>query len=85
MPAVSEESIVKLAAAMIPFVEGGTGVSGSGKTKLDPIPGVYVESLWRADVFKTDLAVERTSINTPGGPQEAVKAEPLWQRWEQEE
>jgi hypothetical protein len=83
--AVPEEALVKLAAAMVPFVDGGGGVSSGGKVSLDPIPGVYIESLWRADVFKTDLAIERMSINTPGGPQEVVKQEALWQRWEQEE
>jgi hypothetical protein len=84
IPGMTEESIVKLAAAMIPFVQG-TGVPGAGgKVNLDPVAGVYIESVARADVFKTDLAVQRMSVNTPAGPQEAVKQEVLWQRWEQE-
>jgi len=83
--AIPEEALVKLAVAMIPFVEGSGGVSAGKKVNLDAIPGVYVESVWRADVFKTDLALERTSVNTPGGPQEAIKQEALWQRWEREE
>jgi hypothetical protein len=85
IPAMSEESIVKLAAAMVPFVQQGNPPSGGGKVNLDPVSGVYVESVARADVFKTDLAIERTSINTPAGPQEGVKQEVLWQRWEQEQ
>ncbi len=83
--AVPEETLVKLAVAMIPFVQAvGSSVPGAGKVKLDPVSGVYIESVARADVFKTDLAIERTSINIPGGPQEGLKQEVLWQRWEQE-
>jgi len=82
---IPEESLVKLAVAMLPFVQGGGGVpDAGGKANLDPVAGVYIESVARSDVFKTDLAVQRMSINTPTGPQEALKQEVLWQRWEQE-
>lgn len=82
IPAVTEEQLVKLAAAMIPFVSGG--VAAQGKVKLDPILGAYIESAARADVFKTDLRIERTTANLPGGPQDVIKQEVLWQRWEEE-
>ena len=79
---VTEEQIVKLAAAMIPFV---SGVSAPPKeTLLDPIPGAYIESVNRTDVFKTDLRVARSILQTPAGLQEVMKQEVLWQRWEQE-
>jgi hypothetical protein len=81
---LTEETIVKLAAAMIPFVQGGGGASASGKITLQPILGAFVESISRADVFKTDLSLVRATITTPAGPQEAVKQEVLWQRWEEE-
>jgi hypothetical protein len=80
--AVSEQQLVNLAAAMIPFT-GGAPIQG--KVKLDPILGAFIESAARADVFKTDLRIERTTANLPGGgPQEAIKQEVLWQRWEEE-
>jgi hypothetical protein len=79
---VTEEQFVKLAAAMIPVVNGTAAVTS--KTVLDPILGAYVESLDHADVFKTDLRLERTMVNTPAGPQEGIKHEVLWQRWEKE-
>jgi hypothetical protein len=80
--AVTEDQFVKLAAAMIPFVSGG--VAARSKVKLDPISGAYIESAARADVFKTDLRIERTTANLPGGPQDAIRQEVLWQRWEEE-
>jgi Serine dehydrogenase proteinase len=58
--------------------------SSTIKLRLDKIPGIYVESGLRADVFFTDLSLQRTSINTPVGPQDAIKQEVIWQRWEQE-
>jgi len=57
---------------------------GMMKVRLDKIPGVYVESTARADVFLTDLSLQRMVVNTPAGPQEAFKQEVIWQRWEQE-
>jgi hypothetical protein len=79
---VNEEQFVKLAAAMLPVI---TGTPAGGKVNLDPIPGAFIESLDHADVFKTDLRLERTTLTTPNGPQEAVKHEVLWQRWEKEQ
>lgn len=81
--AVNEEQLVKLAAAMIPFIS--SKASGSRKVQLDPIPGAYVESVAHSDVFKTDLRLEHASITTQAGPQEVVKHEVLWQRWEREQ
>jgi len=81
--AVNEEQLVKLAAAMVPFV-GAAGVKAK-KVKLDPILGAYVESGAHCDVFKTDLRLELITANTPAGPQEAIKHELLWQRWEKEQ
>ena len=80
--AVTEDQLVKVAAAMIPFVGGG--VPTRGKVTLDPILGAYIESAARADVFKTDLRIERIVANLPSGPQDAIKQEVLWQRWEEE-
>lgn len=82
---LSEEQFVKLAAAMVPIVSGAAPAGPGGKIKLDPIPGAYIESLSHADVFKTDLRLERATITTPAGPQEGVKHEVLWQRWEKEQ
>lgn len=80
--AVTEEQLVKLAAAMIPFVSGV--VPAQRKVALDPVLGAYIESAARADVFKTDLRIERVTANLPGGPQDAIRQEVLWQRWEEE-
>jgi len=79
---MKEDQLVKLAAAMVPFTSGTIPVES--KVKLDPVLGAYVESVSRADVFKTDLSVQRISVNTPAGPQEALKQEILWQRWEED-
>jgi len=80
--AVKEDQFVKLAAAMIPFVSGAP--AAPGKVKLDPILGAYIESAARADVFKTDLRIERTTANLAGSLQDAIRQEVLWQRWEEE-
>jgi hypothetical protein len=79
---VPPDLLVNLAAAMLPFVSSSVGVQG--KVKLDPILGAYVESAARADVFKTDLRLERIMANLPGGPQEAIRQEVLWQGWQEE-
>src|SRR5215472_10793819 len=62
----------------------GQSNPASKKAKLDPIVGVYIESQARADVFKTDLRLEKSFVNTPAGPQDVIKTEVLWQRWENE-
>jgi hypothetical protein len=67
---------------MVPFV--GRGQMVSKKVRLENIAGAYVESVYNADVFLTDLDLERVMINTPGGPQEGIKQEVIWQRWEKE-
>jgi hypothetical protein len=56
------------------------------EAKLDPITifGAYIESAARSDVFKTDLSVKRSAVNTPFGSQEVIKQELIWQRWEKE-
>lgn len=82
-PGISEQQIVNLAVAMLPHLAAGAGAADK-KIELDPIPGAYVESAARSDVFKTTLRLQRTVINQPTGAQEAVKQEVLWQRWEQE-
>ena len=82
-PGVSEEQVVKLAAAMVPFVSGGSASPSGGL--LDPILGACIESVNRVDVFKTDLKVDRVMMQTPAGPQEVIKQEMLWQRWDQED
>jgi hypothetical protein len=84
LPGVNEEQLVRLAAAMVPFVSGGAPQAASNKVALDPIVGAYLESAARADVFKTDLRIERAMINIQGSPQEMIKQEVLWQRWEEE-
>jgi hypothetical protein len=83
LPAVNEQQLVALAAALVPLVSKPV-TANSNKVTLDPIPGAYIESAARADVFRTDLRLERVSVNTPAGPQEAIKQEVIWQRWEQE-
>lgn len=80
--AVNEEQLIKLAVAMLPFLGGAA--TAPRKVALDTMFGAYVESAARADVFKTDLRVERTTISLPTGPQEGFKQEVLWQRWEEE-
>jgi Serine dehydrogenase proteinase len=82
LPGVTPQQIVELAAAMVPFVSGGQ--PPSKKVRLEKIAGAYVESVYDTDVFLTDLALELATVNTPGGPQEAIKQEVIWQRWEKE-
>ena len=59
---VTEEQLVKLAAAMIPFVSGSP--APPKEALLDPILGACIESANRTDVFKTDLKVERSTMQT---------------------
>jgi hypothetical protein len=79
---VTEQQLVALATAIIPFVNGGQ--QSSNKLRVSKIAGAYVESAYDTDVFLTDLDLERVTVNAPGGPQEGVKQEPIWQRWEKE-
>jgi hypothetical protein len=82
--AVNEQQLVNLAVAMLPFVSGGVAASASDKVVLDPVLGAYIESAARADVFKTNLRIQRTTANIQGSSQEVIKQEVLWQRWEEE-
>jgi hypothetical protein len=52
--------------------------------RVEKLPGAYVESSGLTHIFLTDMTIERTSINTQSGPQEVLKQERLWQRWETE-
>lgn len=81
---INEQQLVSLAAAMLPYASGGGSMPGRAKVMLDPLVGAYVESAARSDVFKTDLRVERSTLNTSTGPQEVIKQEGMWQRWEKE-
>ena len=81
--AVNEQQFVNLAAAMVPLV-GVAGGQVSKKAKLEKVPGAYVESPTHTDVFLTDMTLERVTINTPAGPQDGMKQEVIWQRWERE-
>jgi len=80
---LSEEQLVDLAAALLPHVSG-TRKSAASKVRLTNIKGAYVEAIDSSDVFVTDLTIERATVNTPAGPQDAVKQEVLWQRWQVE-
>jgi hypothetical protein len=82
LPGVNEQQLVALAAAMVPFVSGGQ--PSSKKMRLEKIAGAYLESVYDTDVFLTDLALERATVNTSGGPQDAIRQEVIWQRWEKE-
>ena len=73
--------MIELAAAMIPHVSG-TATVNSTRLKLPKIKGGYLEALDSSNVFLTDLTLERFKVNTPAGPQDAVKQEATWQRWE---
>jgi hypothetical protein len=80
---IPASQLVDIAAAMIPHLAGAQ--APTGKLKLERIAGAYVESIDHTDLFLTDLRIERAMINTPVGPQEGMKQEVLWQRWDKEE
>ena len=80
--AVSEEQLVKLAAALVP-VTGGTA-SPLRKVEIDPLIGAYIESAARTDVFRIQMKVERTTANVGGTVQDVVKQESVPQQWEEE-
>jgi hypothetical protein len=82
LPGMSEKQLVGLAANMVPFISGG--VAPNRKLRLDPILGACVESLAHVDLFRTDMTIEQVSLATPSGPQDAIKQEIIWQRWERE-
>lgn len=76
--------LVDFAVALIPHVSGATTPSPTKKVRLDGVKGGYVEAEDAAHVFLTDLTCERDKFNTPSGPQEGMKQEIIWQRWETE-
>jgi hypothetical protein len=82
-PGLTEKQIIDLAAAMIPHISG-TSSADKARLKLQKIKGGYLEALDSSNVFLSDLTLERFKVNTPAGPQDAVKQEATWQRWELE-
>lgn len=80
---VNEQQFVNLAVALIPALRNSS-LTGGGKVKLEPLVGACIESVAHSDLFKTDMRLERSSANTPIGPQEVIRHEILWQRWERE-
>jgi hypothetical protein len=85
IPGITEQQLVNLSVAMLPYISGSVAPSAAAKVKLDPVIGAYVESAAHANVFKTDVTAQRTIISGPAGPQEAIRQEVVWQRWEREE
>ena len=81
-PGLAEEQFVRLATAMIPALKGQQ--RPTSKVKLEKIPTVFVESISHADIFLIDMTLDRTSLITPQGPQDAIKQEVSWQRWQKE-
>lgn len=81
--AVSEEQLVRLAAEAARVTQGNAQGAPT-KVRVEGIPGAYVESAARCDLFKTDLTLQRTVVNTPAGATEGVKHEIVWHRWETE-
>jgi hypothetical protein len=80
---VTEQQLVNLAVAMIPHIAGAIpGSPSTNKVRLDELKGAYVESLGNTHVFLTDLTIERDRVHTQAGPQDVVKQETIWQRWE---
>ena len=79
---VTEEQFIKLAAAL--HAQQATPSKPDRRLKIDGMAGAYVESVDHADVFRSDLRLERATIQSPSGPQEGLKAEVAWQRWERE-
>jgi hypothetical protein len=82
--ALTEQQIVNLAVAMMPHVSGAVAAPRSNKVRLDKVGGAYVEGVEMSHVFVTDLTIERDKVNTQAGPQDVMKQEIIWQRWEVE-
>ena len=74
---------VDLAVAMLPHISGSaSGGTPSRKARMT-LPGAMVESKSKSHTFLTDFTLERATVPTPAGPQEATKQEIIWQRWEE--
>jgi hypothetical protein len=81
---LSEKQVVDMAAAMLPHTTGAANSSSSNKVRLKSTKGAYFETINEAQVFLTDLTVERAKVQTTSGPQDVMKQEVTWQRWEAE-
>lgn len=79
---ISAQQMVDLAVAMLPIV--GQPPHPKRRVEMKSMRGAILESSNRTDVFLTDLAIERTTVASPSGPQDAIRQEILWQRWEKE-
>jgi hypothetical protein len=78
---VTPEQLVKLAGAVVSFKSVG---DAANRVELKAVEGAYVESPKFADVFKTDMVISRSMVTTQSGPQDALRHEILWNRWERE-
>jgi hypothetical protein len=83
-PGLTEQQIVNLAVAMLPHVSGAAQSGPAKKVRVANLKGAYLQALDGSHVFLTDLTFERATANTATGPQEVMKQEVLWQRWEAE-
>lgn len=82
---MTEQQIVNIAAAMLPHVAGTAQEPARlSKVRLEKLKGAYLQAVDVSHVFLTDLTFERVTANTPTGPQDLMKQEVLWQRWEAE-
>jgi hypothetical protein len=79
-PGLTEQQIVNIAAAMLPHVAGTAPKTAQlNKVMLEKLKGAYLQAIDVSHVFLTDLTFERVT-----GPQELMRQEVLWQRWEVE-
>jgi Serine dehydrogenase proteinase len=81
---LTEQQFVNLAVAMLPHISGSTPPLSGNKVRLERVRGAYLQTVDASHVFLTDLTFERATANTPTGPQDLMKQEVLWQRWELE-
>lgn len=82
---LSPQQMVDLAVAMLPHVSGTAAAPAVlKKVRLEKTKGAYLEALNQANVFLTDLTIERDKITVNGGSQDVIKQEFIWQRWETE-
>jgi hypothetical protein len=82
MNPTNTQQVVNLATAVCTALNNQAALE---KVRVEKLPGAYIESSGLTHVFFTDLTLERTTINSPSGPQEGLKQEILWQRWETEQ
>jgi hypothetical protein len=83
-PNLPAAELVNIAAAMAPHLLPAPNAGNLNRVVLQGLLGVYVESEDLTKVFKTDMRLERAKMMLPSGPQDVVKHEVLWQRWENE-